>query len=84
MRNVDLPPVESLSLRCSVVVMIVVPSFAEGDQRDEQVVTAVVLGVKAALPKNVRQGIYRESAVIQHHRADEESPDEHLKPRGPQ
>ena len=61
--------------------MIVVPSFAERDQRDKQIVAAIVVGGEAAFPENVRERINREGAVIEHDGANEECPDQHLPAR---
>jgi hypothetical protein len=58
--------------------MIVVPSLAECDQRDKQVVAAVVLGRETAASEYMRERIHSESAVIEEHCANEESPDQHL------
>ena len=48
--DVDLPPEESLVGGTLVVVMVVVPAFAERDQRQNKIVTAVVRGGVAAVP----------------------------------
>lgn len=41
-RDVDLPPVKSLSFRPRIVVVIVMPTFAEGDQSQEPMIAAVI------------------------------------------
>ena len=84
MRNVDFPPVETLSLRRGVVVMIVVPAFTECDQRHQPIVAAVVVGRETSLAKDVRQRVYGEGSMIKNYRADEEGPNQHLDPGGPQ
>jgi len=61
--------------------MIVVPSLAECDQGDKQVVSAVVLSREAATSENMRERIHREGSVVQEHCANEESPDQHLPTR---
>ena len=63
------------------MVMIVVPPLAECDQRDKQVVTAVVLGRETAASEYMREGIHGEGAVIEKHSTNEESPDQHLPTR---
>ena len=42
--NVDLPPVKSLSGAAHVLVVVIVPSFAQGNQREEKVIAAFVAG----------------------------------------
>ena len=62
--------------------MIVVPAFAERDQRDEQAVAAVICGAETAPSIHVRQRIYRKRAMIQQCCADKKSPHQHLKSGG--
>lgn len=64
--------------------MIVVPSFAERDQRNKPIVPAVIVCGEAAFTKNVCERIDGEGAVIKNDSADEESPDQHLEARGSQ
>ena len=59
--------------------MIVVPTFSQRDQRHEQIIPTVVLSREASLSKNVRERIDRERAVVEHNRADEKGPNQHLK-----
>lgn len=80
MRNVQLPPVEALPLRCGIVMMVVVPSFTERDYCDEEIISAIIYGCETASAEDMREGINRESAVIEEHRADKKSPDQHLPP----
>jgi predicted dithiol-disulfide oxidoreductase (DUF899 family) len=61
--NVDLPPVEALARAGHVVVMVVVPAFAESDQSEKPIILAGVRGGETAIAKNVREGVDRESAV---------------------
>src|SRR6266850_2403600 len=46
--DVNLPPVEALARRSHEVMMVVVPAFAEGEQREQPVVLAGVTGFIAA------------------------------------
>src|SRR5690242_7582150 len=55
--EIDLPPVKTLAGGGHEVVVIVVPAFAERDQREQPVVLAGVGGGKAALAENVRKRI---------------------------
>jgi hypothetical protein len=57
-------------------VVIVVPAFAEGDQREQPVVFAGVGGGKAALAEDVRKRIDGECAMPQENGAEEKAPDE--------
>lgn len=83
MRDIYLPPIESLPLGAGIIVVIIVPTLAEGDEGEEQVVSAVVRGWKTPLPDEMGEGVDTEGAVVQKHSADEESPGQHLKPVGP-
>ena len=60
--------------------MIVVPTLAKRNQRDKNIIAAIVVRRKTATPEDMRQRIDSERAVIEEHRADEESPDQHLPP----
>ena len=46
------------------MVMIVVPTLTQGDQRQQQVVAAVVARFKALASEDMGEGIDRVSAVI--------------------
>ncbi len=60
--------------------VIVVPTLAECDEGEEEVVSAVVRGWKPPLPDEMGEGVNAEGAVVQKNSADEESPRQHLKP----
>lgn len=62
--------------------VVVVPTLAERDERDEQAVAAVIAIVEALVSKTVRERIHEAGAVEKHGRADEETPDDHLPGRG--
>lgn len=82
MRDVDLPPVEALTLRARVAVVVVMPSLAKGDDREEEAVLAVVACLEASLSEHVSEGVNTEGAVVEERSADAESPREHLKRTG--
>ena len=42
MRDVDLPPVETLALRARVVVVVVVPTLTESNKREQEIIPAVI------------------------------------------
>ena len=60
--------------------MIIVPAFSQRNQRKDKVVAALVARVKALAAPKVSQRINAEGAVVKKHRANKESPDEHLEP----
>src|SRR5438132_11232314 len=49
--DVNLPPEKALARRSHKVMMVVVPSFSEGEQRQQPIVTAGVRGFVAARPE---------------------------------
>jgi hypothetical protein len=59
-------------------VVIVVPPFAQGNERQEPVITAVIGGWESSLSDQVCEGVNAERAVVEKHGADEEAPYEHL------
>ena len=58
--------------------MIVVPAFAERDEREQQAVATFIAGVEPALSENVRERIDEERSMKKDRRADEEAPHEQL------
>jgi len=55
--------------------MIVVPSLAESDHRDEEIISTIIIGGITTFSKDMGQGIYREGPMVEQHRADEKSTD---------
>src|SRR3984957_125471 len=78
-RDVDFPPVKSVSRRCRVMMVVVVPALAERDHREREAVAAVVVGLVAAPAEDVRQRIDRKGAVREDDSRNKKSPDEHLR-----
>jgi hypothetical protein len=72
--DVDLPPVEALARRGHEVMMVVVPAFAERQQRQQPVVLAGVGGFIAPRTEEVRERIDRKRIVPEHHGAEAEAP----------
>ena len=66
-RHVDLPPEEALARGALVVVVVVVPSLAQRDGREDCAVSAVVGGRVAARSEHVRERVDREGAVPEQH-----------------
>src|SRR5690349_25054624 len=69
--EIDFPPVKTLAGGGHEVMMIVVPAFAKGNQRQQPVVFAGVRGGKTALSDDVRKRIDRDGAVPEKDRAQE-------------
>jgi len=74
--EIDLPPIKTLAGGGHEVVMIVVPAFAEGDEREQPVVLAGVVCRETAVAENVRKRIDGERAVPEEDGAQEKAPDE--------
>ena len=54
-RDVDLPPVEALTLRARVPVVVIMPSLAKGNDCEEEAVLAVVAGLEASFSEHVSE-----------------------------
>ena len=63
--RINFPPANTLTGARHVAVMIVVPAFAESDERKKEIVPAVVTGFKSAGSPDVRQRIDRKCSVPQ-------------------
>lgn len=63
--------------------MVVVPTLAHSDERQPEIISAVVGSIKPSAAEQVSQGINGESSMIEKYRADE-SPHEHLRSGGTQ
>ena len=83
-RNVNLPPIESLPRGSRIIVMVVVPAFAQSDQRQPEIVSAVIAGVVALGAIHMRERIDRAGPMDQGDGGDEKSPDQHLRAVGPE
>ena len=59
-----------------IVVVIVVPSLAQGDQGQDERVAARVCGDVPPAPEHVRQRVDREGAVVQHGGRQKEADDQ--------
>src|SRR5690606_520120 len=73
--NVNLPPEKALATGGFLVLMVVVPGFAQANQRQPQTVTRLVIALIPLLPKLVHDRVNRTRAVVQDYRA-QEKPDE--------
>ena len=56
--------------------MVVVPSFAVGEEPDDQVVAAGVVGIEVAVAPEVRDRVHRPGDVPHHDGANEHAPDQ--------
>lgn len=72
--DIHFPPKEALVGGALVVMVIVVPAFAEREQGQEEIIAAQVGRLIAAAPPNVAQGVDEEGNVIDSHGAHEKAP----------
>src|SRR5260221_8060084 len=77
--DVDFPPEKSVARGGWVVMVIVVPSFAQRDHRECEAVAAVVVGLVATAAEDVRERIDGKGAVREHDGRNKKTPDEHLR-----
>lgn len=75
--HIDLPPFQSLARTRHVLMVIVVPAFAEGNESEQEIVAAIILGLESPRAPQMGQGIDRERAVPQEDGRKHESPHEH-------
>ena len=78
--GIDLPPVEALSCGGLIAVVVIMPSFTERDDREQEAVPAIVSGVIARLSPDMCHGVDATGAVEEKDGADKSTPDEHLEP----
>jgi hypothetical protein len=57
-----------------MLVMVIVPAFAQGKQGKEKVVAAVIIGLVTFAADQVRDGVNGRGCMEEHDRADEEPP----------
>ena len=81
MSDINFPPVESLTLRAGISVMVVMPPLSEGDERENEAILTVITRFESSLAHDVRKRVDAECAVIQQGSADTETPREHLERR---
>ena len=62
--------------------MIIVPAFAQREQREPEIVPAVVLRRETLRADDMRERVDEKRRVQQHNRADEKAPDKHLRSIG--
>ena len=72
--RVDLIPSQAVTGHLRKGVMIVVPAFAKGQDRDPETVRGIVAGHKALRSPHVRGGIYEPGGVESEHGADKRAP----------
>ena len=76
--EVDFPPSKALSGTDRVAMMVVVPSFAHGQQAQNPVVAAFIINLEPPLAEHVRNRIDAEGHVIDGNGAQEETVEEKL------
>ena len=74
--DIKLPPVETLVGGALVVVVIVVPAFAQRDEGHQGAVLALVCGLVTHSANDVAERVDAECSVIGDHGADKETPDQ--------
>src|SRR5207249_10913811 len=72
--DVNLPPEKALARRSHKVMMVVVPAFSEGEERQQPIVTAGVRGFVAPRPEEVRERVDGKSVMPQKNGAQTETP----------
>lgn len=72
--DIDFPPLESLAGAALIVMVVVVPALAQGQDRGPPVVLALVRGRIAATAPEMTGGINQECTMIEEDRADQEAP----------
>src|SRR5256885_2021136 len=77
--DVDFPPEEALAGAGHVMVMIVVPAFAEGHESEEPVVAAGVRGLVTARTEKMRERIDGEGVMPEERGAEAEAPEDERK-----
>jgi hypothetical protein len=81
--DINLPPVEPLALRTGIAMMVVMPSLAKGDDREDEAVLTVVTCLESSFSEYVSERVNAERTVIEQGRTDAKSPCKHLKGAGP-
>jgi hypothetical protein len=77
--RIDFPPFEPLPHAALVGMMVVVPAFAHGEQRQQPIIARIVAGQIPLPSHHMRERVDAESAVIDEDGAPEES-DEQARP----
>jgi hypothetical protein len=75
--DVELVPGEAVARADGVSMVVVVPAFPAGEERDPPVVAGVVLGLEAALAPEVGRGVDQPGGVKAESDAEEGSPEDH-------
>ena len=75
-RDVELPPPVLIRSAHGIMMMVVVPSFAHGEQCDEPVVAAVIIGLVVRISEQMRERVDRPGDVPDSDGPDENPPDE--------
>ena len=60
------------------MMMVVVPAFSQRDQCEKKIVPALVGGLVALGPKQVREGINRTGSMEEQDCGDKKAPNQHL------
>ena len=74
--DIELPPFVAVGGSSLVGMVVVMPAFAVGDQTDQPVVAAIVLGLVVSITPDMGHGVNAPGDVPVENRSDEYSPDE--------
>src|SRR5207245_2902663 len=72
--HINFPPFISLPAGALTVVVVVVPAFAESDDGEQEIVSAVVRGFKPPRAENMGERIYRIGCLVQADNGKQVSP----------
>ena len=77
-REIYFPPVEAMTCRAWIEVMIIVPPVSKGEQSNKDIVPAPVRTLESARPKQMANRVDAVDRVVNEHSADKEPPRQHL------
>ena len=74
--RINFPPEETLTCAMWVVVVVVMPTFPESQNGEDEAILAGLTGLITTATEEVAEGIDREGGVIEDHGAEAEAPEE--------
>ena len=74
--DIDFPPSEALAGRAGVMVMVIVPSFTEGQNPANRIIARFVWRLKMPFPKHVTNRVDGPRHVMRHKDARQATPNE--------
>ncbi len=76
--GVDFPPVETVAGRALIAVVVIVPTFAETDYREDETIAGIIVGFEAPFAHEMGHRVDARRAMEQRRCADKEAPDKKL------